>query len=198
MTTQCQKKANQTNAEKSTGPRSYAGRNRASKNSRKHGLTASPPWEDVTKWFRIILDDPDAAPDPMEREDRLWAALRLAEAEAQLERCNQTERAHLMRMTERARDDVGISFNDSLKRALKEPLGIDALKLMVERLDDPFLVGGTKIMIKRHPDRPVGLRATMHSLRRYRRSAEARRRKALATWILCTSQSSKKTKRTQI
>jgi uncharacterized protein YjiS (DUF1127 family) len=76
-----------------------------------------------------------------------------------------------MQMTERARDDVGISFNDSLKRALKEPLGIDALKLMVERLDDPFLVGGTKIMIKRHPDRPVGLRATMHSLRRYRRSA---------------------------
>jgi hypothetical protein len=47
-------------------------------------------------------------------------------------------------MTERARDDVGISFNDSLERALKKPLGIDALKLMVERLDDPFIIGGKK------------------------------------------------------
>jgi len=144
MTTQCQKKFNRTNADKSTCSRSYAGRNRASKNSRKHGLTALPPWEDVTKGFRTILDDPDATPDPIEREDRLRAALKLADAEAQLERCYQTERAHLLRMTERARDDVGISFNDSLERALKKPLGIDALKLMVERLDDPFIIGGKK------------------------------------------------------
>ena len=184
------KNANQTNAEKSTGPRSSAGRRRSSQNARRHGLTAPPPWDDVAKWFRLILDDPDAAPDPMEREDRLRAALRLAEAEAQLERCNQTESAHLLRMTERARDDAGLSFNDTVKRALKDPSGslsFDALNIMTKRLDDPFLSGGAKILIRSHPDRPAGLRATMHSLRRYRRSAEARRRKALTAWISCAS-----------
>ncbi len=190
MTTERQKKANRTNAEKSTGPRSSAGRRRSSRNAHKHGLTAPPLWGYVAKWFRLILDDPDAAHDPMEREDRLRVALRLAEAEAQLERCNQTESAHLLRMTERARDDAGLSFNDTVKRALKDPSGplsFEGLKMMVERLDDPFLVGGTKILIRSHPDRPAGLRAAMHSLRRYRRSAEARRRKALTAWISCAS-----------
>ena len=188
MTTERQKKANQTNAEKSTGPRSSAGRRRSSRNAHKHGLTAPPLWEDVAKWFRLILDDPDAAPVPMEREDRLRVALRLAEAEAQLERCNKTESAHLLRMTERARDDAGLSFNDTVKRALKDPSGslsFDALNIMTKRLDDPFLSGGAKILIRSHPDRPAGLRATMHSLRRYRREAEARRRKALTAWISC-------------
>ena len=188
MTTERQKKANQTNAEKSTGPRSSAGRRRSSRNAHKHGLTAPPLWEDVAKWFRLILDDPGATPDPMAREAPLRAALSLAEAEAQLERCNNTERAHLLRMTERARDDAGLSFNDTVKRALKDPSGslsFDALNIMIKRLDDPFLSGGAKILIRSHPDRPAGLRATMHSLRRYRRSAEARRRKALAAWISC-------------
>lgn len=116
MTTERQKKANLANAEKSTGPRSSAGRNRSSRNAHKHGLTATPLWEDVTKWFRIILGDPGAAPDPMDREDRLRAALRLAEAEAQLQRCHQTESAHLLRMFERARDESDLSFNDTVKR----------------------------------------------------------------------------------
>ena len=187
MTTQRQNKANLANAEKSTGPRSSAGRSRSSKNARKHGLTAPPLWKDVTKWFRLILDDPKAVPDPMEREDRLRTALGLAEAEAQLQRCNQTESAHLLRMSERARDDFGLSFKDTVKRALKEPLGFDALKLMTDRGDDPFPSGVAKILIRSHPDRPAALRATMHSLRRYRRSAEARRRKALAAWISCAS-----------
>jgi hypothetical protein len=190
MTTERQKKANQTNAEKSTGPRSSAGRRRSSQNARRHGLTAPPPWDDVAKWFRLILDDPDAAPDPMEREGRLRVALRLAEAEAQLERCNQTESAHLLRMTERARDDAGLSIDETLNRVIKDPSGslsFDALNIMIKRLDDPFLSGGAKILIRSHPDRPAGLRATMHSLRRYRRSAEARRRKALTAWISCAS-----------
>ena len=190
MTTERQRAANRTNAKKSGGPKSSAGRNRTSQNARRHGLTAPPPWDDVAKWFRLILDDPDAAPDPMEREDRLRAALRLAEAEAQLERCNKTESAHLLRMTERARDDAGLSFNDTVKRALKDPSGplsFEGLNIMIKRLDDPFLSGGAKILIRSHPDRPAGLRATMHSLRRYRRSAEARRRKALTAWISCAS-----------
>ena len=185
MTTERQRKANLANAEKSAGPTSSAGRSRSALNARKHGLTAAPLWEDVTKWFRIILDDPHATPDPVVRGDRLQAALELAEAEAKLERCHQFESANLMRMSERARDGSGLSFKDSVNRALKDPNGIDALKMMIERLDDPFLIGGAKILVQSHPDRPAALRATMHNFRRYRRAAEVRRRKALAVWISC-------------
>ena len=44
---------------------------------------------------------------------------------------------------------------------LKYPNGIDALKMMSERLDDPFLVGATKILIRCHTDRPAALNKTM-------------------------------------
>ena len=94
----------------------------------------------------------------MVRDDRLRAAFRLAEAEAQLERCQQTERAHLLRMLKRARDDFGNSFKDTVNRALKDPLGIDALKLMIKNFADPFTIGAAKILLQSHPDRPVGLR----------------------------------------
>ncbi len=73
----------------------------------------------------------------MVRDDRLRAAFRL-EDEAQLERCQQTERGHLLRMLERARDDLGNSFKHTVNRALKDPLGIDALKLMIKNFDDPL------------------------------------------------------------
>ena len=192
MTTERQKAANTANAKKSTGPKSSAGRNRSSKNAHKHGLTAQPLWDEVTKWYRTILDDPEAAPDPMARDDRLRAAFQLAETEAQLERCQQTERAHLIRMFDHAGNTSGRSFKDTIEKVLKYPNGIDALKMMAERLDDPFLVGGIKILISSHPDGPAALRRDMHSFRRYRREAEGRRRKALAAWISHASQNSEK------
>ena len=175
MTTERQKRANLANAEKSTGPRSPAGRDRSSMNAQKHGLTALPPWGDVEKWLRVILEDPDAAPDPSAREDRPRAALRLAEAEAQLQRCHQAEGAHLLRTLEHGPRPPP---NDAASGTLRDRLGIDALKLMAERRAAPPPKGAAE-------DRPAGLRATMRTLRRYRRSAEARRGKALAAWILC-------------
>ena len=85
MTTERQRAANRANAKKSSGPKSSAGRNRSSQNARRHGLTAPPPWDDVAKWYRTILDNPGDTPDPMARDDLLRAALSLAEAEARLE-----------------------------------------------------------------------------------------------------------------
>ncbi|MGE4609830.1 MAG: hypothetical protein AAED33_00225 [Paracoccaceae bacterium] len=49
MTTERQKATNTANAKKSTGPKSSAGRKRSANNARRHGLTAPPLWEDVTK-----------------------------------------------------------------------------------------------------------------------------------------------------
>jgi hypothetical protein len=47
-------------------------------------------------------------------------------------------------MLERARDDFGNFFKDTVNRALKDPLGIDALKLMIKNFDDPFTIGAAK------------------------------------------------------
>lgn len=99
-----------------------------------------------------------------------------------MERCQQIERARLLRMLERARDDFGSSFKDTVNRALKDPLSIDALKLMIKNFDT-FTIRAAKILLQSHPDRPVGLRRDMHNFRRYRRETEGRRRKALAAWI---------------
>lgn len=76
-------------------------------------------------------------------------------------------------MFERARDGADPSYEDIIKRIMEEPFGFDHFKVLVERIDDPFIAGGTKILLRSHPDRPAGLRATMHNLRRYRQSAEA-------------------------
>ena len=57
------------------------------------------------------------------------------------------------------------STKDTIKGALKYPNSIDALKVMIGRLNDPFLIGGTKILIRTHPDRPAALRRDMHSFR---------------------------------
>ena len=96
MTTERQRAANRTNAKKSSGPKSSAGRNRSSQNARRHGLTAPPPWDDVAKWYRTILDNPGATPDPMARGAPLRAAFSLAEAEARLEQAWREEGAFFL------------------------------------------------------------------------------------------------------
>ena len=192
MTTERQRAANTANAKKSTGPKSSAGLNRSSKNARKHGLTASPLWGDVTKWFRIILEDPGATPDPVARDESLRAAFQLAEAEAHLERCQQTERTHLASMLDHAGSGPTRPTKDTVEKVLKYPNGTDTLKVLIEDIDDLLLAGDAKILTRSHPDRPAALRRDMQRFRRYRREAEGRRRKALAAWISHASQNSKK------
>ena len=74
---------NQENARKSTGPKTGAGKARASQNARRHGATAQPDPETVKLWLKIILNRATITPADITPEDPLGrAALRLAVAEA--------------------------------------------------------------------------------------------------------------------
>jgi hypothetical protein len=183
VTTERQRRANAANARKSTGPKTARGRVASSGNARKHGLTAAPPWDDVTRYYRIITGDAAALPDPMSRDARAQAALALAEAEAQYARCVTAERRHLVRMAERADNGVHLSLQDAAqKMSLGQP-DIDVWEKMLEWEGEAWMRRALKILIRLDPDRPAEIHRRFRSLRRYRREAEARRRKALRRWL---------------
>ena len=83
--------ANKANARKSTGPKSTVGKEASARNATRHGLNTSPAWKDVTSWYKIILDDPEAVPDVLTSNNIERAALVLAEAEAVRERATRME-----------------------------------------------------------------------------------------------------------
>lgn len=84
-TSQRQRDANRRNARASTGPRSFGGKKRASKNAVRHGLNSRPSADAILAWYRTILGDPAAEPDPLDADPLQIAALDLAGAEAHLD-----------------------------------------------------------------------------------------------------------------
>jgi hypothetical protein len=179
VTTSRQIAANRANARKSTGPRSRKGKASAARNAVKHGLSTPPPWDQVTRWYRIIKEDPTASPDPSSPDELEQAILALAEAEAVLARAADAEAVHLARMAAK-------SERKGLRGIMASPtLDLDD----IETLD--FLIGQRgyarerkvlRLFRRLSPDRPAALHATRTRLARYRREAEARRRKALKTY----------------
>ncbi len=76
---------NRTNAQKSTGPKTVAGKAAVAQNARRHGVTAKPDPASVAVWVRVILNDPDLTPADLLAEDyRMRRALSLAAAEVKV------------------------------------------------------------------------------------------------------------------
>lgn len=168
MATERQRAANRMNADRSTGPRSAVGKARSAQNPRRHGLTTPPEAAAVTRWYRIILDDPIARPDPFEHDPRLRAARDLAEAEAHLARVKEAE---------------GGALHDLLRNEEEAP-GRAALYAAAKEFELD-IVERSAVRILRWAMRH-GLEAGRRQLRlyaRYSREGEARRRKALHRWI---------------
>lgn len=193
MTTERQRLANKANAQKSTGPRSAAGRRRSALNATRHGLTTSPDWGSVRSWFRVILADPSAEPNLLDMDPLRRAALRLAEAEAWRDRAIRAEEAHLAEMAERSLKRGNRSILELTELDITDP---EVLAFMIERSDDTNWREGLRILLHSSPNRPVGLRHTLKQLNRYRRQAEARQHKSLREWTRVTL-NRRKTKRTQ-
>ena len=188
MTTDRQRTANRKNATRSKGPKSAAGKAKSSQNARTHGLSTPPDPGDVLRWFRIVMNDPEACLDaPLDPLGH--AALRLAEAEACLERAERAEALcarELARLTKAwgERDPRFFDFE-----SLDEPT---LLSLMLERREDSDLAEGIRILLNRSVNNLSSARRRLETVGGYCRRAEARRRKARRAWMASTQRMEKR------
>lgn len=177
MTTDARAARNRTNAQKSTGPRTAAGKASVAQNARRHGVTAKPNPASVAAWLRVILDDPNLTPaDFLAEGDRMRLALALAEAEVKV--C--AARASLDRFergdeptSELTRDFQGgvEAINDELAQpgmtAHRYRAGLSLLKRLGRLISAETAPGA-----KRH-----------RLFRRYLREARAQRKRAFQAWL---------------
>ena len=186
MTTDKQMAANKANAQKSSGPTSAQGKARSSQNALKHGLSLPPEWDDVTRWYRIIRNDPDAVPDVGDPSMFNQLVLALAQAEASRDRASAAETAHLT-TREPVKPRTRLEFIERLVAAggpdLDDP---QHLAFLIARTSDPMEREGLQIMRDIALKKPAKkARDPVKQLARYRREAEARRHRALRT--LCAA-----------
>jgi len=146
-------------------------------------MTASPT-RPLSRWYRIISNNPLAQPEPTSREQREQVTLRLAEAEAQVERTIEAERDHLAEMQARFhQEDEGVPLLDRVLGRSIDFEDHDTLRVFAQNADDPFLAGAARLLARSSPTRPAAMRKTMKTLTRYRREAESARRRAFAVWL---------------
>ncbi len=168
---------NRANAQKSTGPKTAAGKAIVSGNARRHGATSRPDPESVATWLAIILDDPDIlAGAPIPSDDRGFRALALAEAEA---RQVAAERALLE--FERGEAEPSESLQDLRQYAELIREDIDEGGLPERKVRSGY---GLLMRIAQwdlHETQPGGRHH--RRLQRYLREARSRKRRALQAWI---------------
>ena len=78
------------------------------------------------------------------------------------------------------------SLDDLAKLDLDDP---ETLEVLIANNTDPDMREGLRILLRTCPNRPVAMRDTQKRLIRYRRQAEARRRKALKQHVAGTGDS---------
>lgn len=178
--------ANRANARRSTGPRTAGGKRRSAANATRHGLTSAPPQAEILLWFRIILDDAAAMPDPLETDPLRRAALTLARAEAQLARVRLAEAEAWRKEVTPAgpADPAGIAPWIGPHC----PAHASAPESAAPRGPELDCWAVHEAAATRTYERLVPIAARMRettwrTLRRYRSEAEAKRQKALTAWI---------------
>lgn len=173
MTSTRQISANQQNARRSTGPTSKAGKARAARNARRHGLTAAPAEEEVEKWLCAILNRREP-PSPVEFAIRpgLHLAYRLAQAEARLAMLrrtifSETEPIDLEDPNDKAREEI----RADIARVLNEP----------EKYGDSLAEVMTRLELLNEIQRELGNEIRLSN--RYLREARAERKRAFRDWM---------------
>ena len=181
MTPARQKRAHAANAAKSTGPRTAEGRARSAGNARKHGLNSAPPWDDISPYLTLITGA--AHIDPLAQAAQSRAARDLAEAEARLARCLVAERRHVVHMAEIAAQQPPSVAEKTAQAAKETERSVALTEWQRARFSDAAVAKVKKVRPPPDPNRPAALRQTLKLLMRYRKEAEAHRRKALRRWL---------------
>jgi hypothetical protein len=168
---------NRTNAQKSTGPRTPAGKAAAAQNARRHGGTAQPKPTTVSTWLSVILDCADVTPsDFIPQEERGFRAVALARAEAQLVAAEVALRDF---------EVTAISPGETVPRQIS-----DATAMLLDlsghaRRSKDMQLNTTLLRMLRHTERDeLVLGCGRHNLlNRYAREARARRWSAFSAWL---------------
>ena len=179
MTSQGIAARNRANAQKSTGPRTAAGKATSAQNARSHGATAKPDPASIAPWLRVILDDPDLKPaDLFAEDDHTLRALALAEAEvkvsAALTSLDRFERGDdpPSEVTREFQEFVESITGELVEEAMTKRryrAGLSLLKRLENEISNETVLEG-----KRH-----------RLLMRYLREARSQRRKAFQAWLAC-------------
>ena len=168
---------NRTNAQKSTGPRTPAGKAAAAQNARRHGATAQPKHSTVGTWLSVILDRSDITySDFIPQEERGFRAVALARAEAQL---------IVAEVALRDFEDTAISPGERVPGQISDATAmLRDLSGQVRRSKDMQL-NTTLLRMLRHAELDeLALGRGRHKLlKRYAREARARRVRAFSAWL---------------
>ena len=176
MTNEGRAVRNRANAQKSTGPRTAAGKAVVAQNGRRHGVTAKPDPTSVVAWLRVILDDPDLTMVVMlSEDDRMLRALALAEAEV---------RAAVAEAALTEFEDGTVTKSDvtlDLREFAAQIFAAPGWRLTKRHLRD---VAPTFRLMERAVQDATQLGGRGHLLRkRYLREARARRQRAFDAWL---------------
>jgi hypothetical protein len=184
MASRRQIEANRRNARKSTGPKSRAGKRRASRNAIRHGLHREIDKSEILRFYEKITAGEGFTPESLSTEPRARLAYRLAEAEARLAHVTGIENKVWQDLREEAAEPnnqkpiSGKMSNEEWIDAIREELDVD--------LDPDEVKGGfgrtilsvykSVLLTSRKKPRPS-------LVRRYRNEAEANRQRLLEEWI---------------
>ena len=172
---------NRSNARKSTGPRTVAGKAIIGGNAKKHGVTGHPDPERVRTWLAIILGRPGIHPDDLMADDdhgSLALALAVAgvrlvavqDALCALDKAHQEEPKTMFALYEISREVMQLA-EEMVSYAASSPRGFQiSLRLVADKYSP-------RIDVLSLPEKRRKI------LTHYLAEAKSLRRKALAAWI---------------
>lgn len=163
--------------QKSTGPRTSAGKAISSQNARRHGATSKPPQGLVSSWLSVILNRPDMDATSFAPSNEIdHAALRLASAEARLTQCQNALAEFVSSSHSEDEDELDV---DALYKLISNELEAGKLSIDIINLVGRFIdhVEGTRF------DIAFVKRSHGRLLKRYVREAQTGRSSALKRWI---------------